>query len=395
MNRMIGTWPAAIFLGLAILSVQCAKNAGGTKADHRDPFAARTGGDAIIRIPPDSPQLQQIGVERVGTAEVCENEVVAPGRIEFDVSRVGRVLLPVSGRVLQVLVRLGDSVAAGQSLLTIDSPDADAVFSEYRQSQATSSQAHSHLVKARADHERAVGLLEHKALAKKDVLACENELAQAEAALDHCEAACGHARRKLEILGLDVKKPDPYVTVKAPLSGKVIDLSITAGEYRNDLSMPVMTVADLSTVWVTSAVPENAIRLIDVGERVEVELVAYPGEVFFARVKRIADTLDPKTRTVQVRAELGNPDGRFRPEMFGRIRHSHTPRTVPVVPARAVLHRGAETLLYVEREAGVFDRVPVVIGPARGDQVPVLAGIEAGDRVAVDGVMLLSGIEVR
>jgi cobalt-zinc-cadmium efflux system membrane fusion protein len=349
----------------------------------------------MVTIPPDSPQLSQVKVEQVGTADVPENEVVAPGRIEFDVARIGRVLLPVSGRVDQVLVRLGDSVSAGQSLFTVDSPEADAVLSEFRQAQAAISQARSSLAKAKADHERAADLFEHKAIAKKEVLASENDLAQTKAALDQAEAACEHARRKIEILGLGGEKAEKKVTVKAPLSGKVIDLSITAGEYHNDTTTPVMTVADLSTVWVTSAVPENAIRLIDVGESVEVELVAYPGEIFEARVKRIADTLDPKTRTVQVRAELANPGGKFRPEMFGRIRHSHSKRTVPVVPARAILRRGAETILYVERGRGKFERVPVVIGPARGDRVPVLVGIKTGDRVVVDGVMLLAGVEAQ
>jgi RND family efflux transporter MFP subunit len=142
-------------------------------------------------------------------------------------------------------------------------------------------------------------------------------------------------------------------------------------------------------------VPENAIRLIEVGESIEVELVAFPGEIFSARVKRIADVLDPKTRTIQVRAELANPAGRFRPEMFGRIRHSHDTRKVPVVPARAVLRRGSEAILYVERGPGRFERISVTVGAARGDRIPVLAGIEAGDRVAVDGVMLLAGLEVR
>lgn len=384
---------AAFFLSLMLLNVQCTRKAPGSDRAGRGGAAALD--SSMVTIPPDSSQLSQITIEQVGTADVPENEVVAPGRIEFDVAKVGRVLLPVSGRVDRVLVRLGDSVSAGQSLFTVDSPEADAVLSEFRQSQAAISQARSSLAKAEADRERTADLFEHKAIARKEVLASENEQARAKAALDQAEAACEHARRKIEILGLGGEKAGQKVTVKAPLSGKVIDPSITAGEYRNDTTTPVMTVADLSTVWVTSAVPENVIRLIDVGESVEVELVAYPGEIFEARVKRIADTLDPKTRTVQVRAELANPGGKFRPEMFGRIRHSHAKRKVPVVPARAILRRGAETILFVERGRGMFERVAVIIGPARADWVPVLAGIKIGDRVVVDGIMLLSGVEAR
>ncbi len=69
----------------------------------------------------------------------------------------------------------------------------------------------------------------------------------------------------------------------------------------------LMTIADLSTVWVTSQVPESYIRFVQVGERVEINLVAYPGETFEGRVSRIADTVDPQTRTVKVQAETGQP----------------------------------------------------------------------------------------
>ena len=379
--------------GLIVLAARCSSGAAGDGRTETAPPATASAGR--ITIPPDSPQLAQITVQAVTTDRLPENEVVAPGRIEIDPNRVSRIVLPVAGRIDSVDVRLGDRVTAGRTLFVIDSPDADAALSEDRQSQAAVNQARSALVKAQADRARAGDLYDHKALAKKDVLAADNEVAQAQAALDQAQASLEHSRRKLEILGLSEGATGQRVPVKAPRPGKILELEVTTGEYRNDTTTPVMTIADLDTVWVTSAVPEKEIRLIEVGESLEVELVAYPGEVFTARVKRIADTLDPKTRPVQVRAELANPDGRFRPEMFGRIRHSHGLRPVPVVPSRAVLRRGNETVVYVERGRGTFERVPVVIAPAVEDKVPVLKGIQAGERVVVDGVMLLSGIEGR
>jgi cobalt-zinc-cadmium efflux system membrane fusion protein len=354
-----------------------------------DPLA----GEAKIVIPPGSPLLDQIVVETVRSAGVSVNEVSAPGRIEFDVSRVGRIHLPVSGRVERVLVRQGDAVKAGQSVLTIDSPEAEEAVSANRQALAAIMQARSTLARATADRDRTADLFEHKAAAKKEVLAAENDLALAQAATDQAEAAREQARRRLEILGLGRGESGSQLTIAAPLSGKVIELSVTAGEYRNDTSEPVMTVADLSTIWVTSEIPETSIRLIEVGERIQIELVAYPGEVFEARVTRIADTLDPKTRTIQVRAELANPSGRLRPGMFGRIRHMHPATSVPVVPARAVFHRGSDACVFVERGPGSFERVRVSLGTDGGGRIPVLAGIKAGDRIVVGGVMLLAGME--
>ena len=87
-------------------------------------------------MPPDSPKLRDIRVEAVKSAEVPLDEVVSPGRIEVNPNRVSKVMLPLAGRVSAVMVRLGDSVERGQTVLTLESPDADAAQSTYLQSQA-------------------------------------------------------------------------------------------------------------------------------------------------------------------------------------------------------------------------------------------------------------------
>jgi cobalt-zinc-cadmium efflux system membrane fusion protein len=150
-----------------------------------------------------------------------------------------------------------------------------------------------------------------------------------------------------------------------------------------------MTVADLGTVWVASDVPESSVRLIRVGDPVKIELLAYPGERLIGRVARIADTLDPQTRTVKVYVELPNAQGRLRPEMFGSVRHSGAVKMMPTVPAVAVLQEYWRSIVFLERAPGQYERRPVTLGPPSNDRLPVLAGLLAGDRVVVDGAMLL------
>ena len=346
-------------------------------------------------LPPDSPQLPLLKTDAVRLADIPVDEVIAPGRIEFDPNRISRILLPVSGRIDQVLVRLGDSVTAGQPLLTVDSPDAEGAIADWRQAAADVTQAQASLKKATADHERMSDLLAHQAIARKELLAAEFELAQAKTHLDQAQAGLDHCRRRLEILGLDPLARDQKVQVRAPLTGKVIDLAVTPGEYRSDTSTPLMTLADLSQVWVTSEVPERMIRFVEKGEKIEVTLVAYPGEVFSARVARIADTVDPKTRTISVQAVLPNPHGRLRPEMYGTIRHTHGHQAVPTVPAGAVVRNGAETSVFIERGKGTFHRTKVRVGISLDGMVPILEGLQPGDRVVVNGAMLLSAIAGR
>jgi len=171
----------------------------------------------------------------------------------------------------------------------------------------------------------------------------------------------------------------------------VLEMSVAPGEYRNDTNAAVMTIADLSTVWVSSDVPESSIRFIQPGERIDVQLTAYPGETFSGRVTRIADTVDPATRTIKVRAELDNSAGKLRPEMFGTIRHTDSIRTLPVVPVGAVMQGDGKSVIWVEETSGHFRPVQVKTGDRNGDVLPVLSGVQAGTRIVVDGAMLLRG----
>src|SRR5437764_6173250 len=200
-------------------------------------------------------------------AAVPFDEVVSPGKIEANPNLVSHVTLPVTGRVTSVAVKLGDAVKRGEPLLTIESPDADAAESAYRQAQAALTQAKANLNKAQADYDRSSDLFQHNAVAKKDVLTAENALAQAKAAVEQAQAAIDQAARRLQIFGLQPGAFGQKVTVAAPTSGKVLEMSIAPGEYRNDTNAPVMTLADLSTVWVPSDVPDSQVRFLGGGER--------------------------------------------------------------------------------------------------------------------------------
>ncbi len=345
-----------------------------------------------VVLPADSPMLAQIKREPVKEADLPTDEVTSPGKIEANPNRVTKVLLPVTGRVTAVLVKTGDAVAKDQALLTLESPDADTAMSADLSAQAAITQAQATLVKAQADYDRASDLFAHDAIAKKEVLTAESALAQARAALEQAQAAREQTQRKLTVLGLRPRDFDQHVTVRSPLSGKVLELSIVAGEYRNDTSAPVMTIADLSTVWISSQVPESYIRFVQLGEQVEIALVAYPGETFHGKVSRIADTVDPQTRTVKVQAQLDNRDGRLRPEMFGSIHHIEAIARTTVVPASAVMQSDARAALFVETAPGRFEQRTVTLGTRAGDLVRVVSGVKPGERIVTDGVMLLKGL---
>lgn len=342
-----------------------------------------------VNLPPDSPKLSRLRTATVELAEVPVDPITSPGKVEANPNRTAHVLLPVAGRVKSVEIRIGDYVKQGQTLLTVESPDVDAAISAYLQAGAAVTQARAALVKAQADTDRARDLFEHRAVAQKEVLNAEALLAQAKAALDQALAGGEQSRRRLQILGVKPGQFGQSVAVLAPISGKILDMSVAPGEYRNDTSSPLVTIADLGSLWVTADVPETSIRHIQLGEPLNVDFEAYPGESFRGRVTRIADVVDPQTRTIKVRAEIANRDGRLRPEMFCRIRHSEAIESKPVVPASAVVMQEGQNVVWRLVAPGSFERVAVQTGARVGDRVAILSGLSAGDKVVIDGTMLL------
>ncbi len=284
---------AALFLAVLAMTGCGAKEEHASANTNVTPNGLTREADGTIVLPADSPKLQQIHVDTVKQGEVPVGEVVSPGKIEVNPNKVSRVVLPVAGRIVSVLVKLGDAVERGQPVLMLESPDADAAHSAYLQALATIVQFKSALGKAQADLERSSDLFAHNAAAKKDVLAGEAAVVQAKASLDQAQATREQTERRLTMLGLKPGEFGQKITVAAPMSGKVLEILVAQGEYRNDTSAPLITIADLTSVWVASDVPETAIRFIRVGERVEITLAAFPGETFHGRVTRIADTVDP------------------------------------------------------------------------------------------------------
>ncbi|PYN73171.1 MAG: hypothetical protein DMD96_33115 [Candidatus Rokuibacteriota bacterium] len=354
-------------------------------------------GMPLVVVPTDSPRFKQLRIEPVREQTFPTDEVVAPAKVMINPNRISRVLPPVQGRVLVVSVKLGDTVAEGQPLVTLNSPDADAAISAYLQADATLRQAKVTLAKTETDLQRARNLLQYQAISEKDVLAAQNDFAAARAALENAEAARAQALRKLTLLGLTPTDLQQAVVVRAPIAGVVTDISVTPGDYRAavssaaDVTTPLMSIADLSTVWVSSDVPEPFMRLIHIGEAVEITFVAYPGEKFTGRVARVGSTLDPQTRTLKVQVDLLNPARRFVPEMFGTMRHAGPARRFPAVSAAAIVQEYGRSQVFVERGPGQFERRVVTTGVRTGDVVAITSGLDMKSRVIVDGAILLRG----
>jgi cobalt-zinc-cadmium efflux system membrane fusion protein len=150
-----------------------------------------------------------------------------------------------------------------------------------------------------------------------------------------------------------------------------------------------MTVADLSTVWVTASVPEKDTSLVSKGQQAGVTFLAYPNEVLKGHVLFVSDVLDTDTRRTKVRIAFDNPDLRLRPGMFAKVSFYTPAQRMPVVPTSALMLKDDANQVFVETSPWTFEARNVDVGFQQGDNVALTKGVEPGDRVVVKGGVLL------
>jgi len=338
----------------------------------------REGDDAAIEVkhPEQFPLV-------TATARDAAPQLSVTGVVNPDVSRAVPVVSLASGRVIELRARLGDQVQKGQLLLRIQSADIVAAFSEYRKAVADLALAQSQL-------DRATALFGRGAIAKKD-----EEVAQAAAAKARVDVE--NATGRLRVLGMDAnREPTASVDIVAPASGIITEQNVTnaAGVKSLDNSPNLLTISDLSRVWVVCDVYENDLSAVRVGDTANIHLAAYPEMVLTGRISNIGAILDPSLRTAKVRIEVANP-GLMRIGMFVTATfHGQSTQTRAVVPATAILHLHDRDWVYVPVGSGQFQRLEVRSGDSLPDHLQeVLSGLEPGQRVVSNALVFQNTVE--
>jgi cobalt-zinc-cadmium efflux system membrane fusion protein len=299
-------------------------------------------------------------------------------KVQADPTKVVRIFPPASGRVVAIEVKPGDYVRRGQTVAVLNSSDVASARSDY-------AKANIEAERATRAMERQKLLFEHGAAAEKDYI---DTRAQAEAA----RAELARARQRLELLSVDPSTNTDDVRLVAPAQGLVLDVSAAAGEFSKSLESanPLITVADLSTVWIVGDVYEKDVAKLDRGKQVSITLQAYPDKQWSGRIDSISGALDPTTRTLKVRVSLLNPDLRLKPEMFGTIHVKTGTHQALVVPAAAIIREGNATTAFVNN-GGKPEQRTITTGQTIDGNVEITGGLRAGDEVAAEGAELLKG----
>jgi cobalt-zinc-cadmium efflux system membrane fusion protein len=344
-------------------------------SQQESPMLIREG--ARISVPEGSPLRGKLMVGPVDEREI-QRKLVLPAVVEADPARTVKVLPPVTGRVTELKVQLGERVEQGQELAVIDSGDLAQAYADIEKAKSVRT-----LTKYALD--RQLSLEKAGGAAVKDREQAQSDYNQAVAELDRAET-------RLRAMGVPANQNEQsrLLSIKAPVSGSVIDLQVARGAFLNDPTAAIMTIANLGTVWVTANVPERDTASVTKGQDVDVAFSAYPGEVFTGKVLFISDVLDPDTRRTKVRIAFENPDMRLKPNMFADATFVAPKHMVDVVPTLALVLKDESDRVFVEVAPWTFEARTVEVGFQQGDQAIIESGLKAGERVVVKGGVLLN-----
>lgn len=296
------------------------------------------------------------------------------GRVTFDQRLVAELGPAVGGRVSSVNVVTGDTVKKGDVLLTIYAPDVASAQAQVAQAKT-----------ARGLAERAV---ERARTLQREGAGSEAELQQAEAALAQVKSEEQRATAALGAIG-GAGGATEYV-LRAPISGKVIERNVAVGaQVGPGADKPLLTVGDLSTVWVVADVFEQDLASVELGAEATIQVLALKGKALSGKVTHVSSVVDPLTRAVLARIELANPDGALKPGMSARVVMRAAASKGAEVPTSALLARRDQFFVFVRQRDGSFVQREVALGEQHGQHAVVTSGLAPGEDVVTEGAILL------
>lgn len=291
-------------------------------------------------------------------------EIRTTGKITLNETGRTYITSRVMGRVDELYINAeGQYVAPGQAIAAIYSPDYIAAQEEYILAMDT-------VYKLRN--------------ASPDLVQVNQRLLEA-------------ARRKLELLGVSpddiahlehTRKANSHMILRAQFGGTVLEKQILPGAYIM-AGDKLYALSDLSTVWLNADLYEKDIATIQVGQEVLVTTTAWPGETFTGKVSFINPVLDDATRTVKVRIELANGEGKLKPNMFASAGLQVPLGDSLVIPVSSLLDTGRRKMVFIAEGQDSFVKRDVVTGQESQGFIQVLSGLDAGDTVVTAATFLL------
>lgn len=349
------------------------------KAPATEPKAEQD--SSVIAVTPVLAKQLKIGEPEI--QDVAGSLQVA-ARIDTDASRIARIGSPVAGRIIKLLVLEGQYIRQGSALATLHSTDlSDTQFSFVK---AFSQQNLAEQATQRAEQ-----------LVKADVMG-QAELQRRRAELLQATTEAAAFRTQLGGLGMSdaairklesTRQLNADYPILSTISGTVLDRKVTIGQIVQPAEMAFM-VADLSNVWVIADVPEESSGHLHKGMDVVVKIPALPNQNVKGKLSYVSPIVDPVTRTVQVRMDLPNPHGIFKPAMLAGMTFLDATERKTTVPSTAVVREENKDYVFIQIEPTKFMLREVSLGMENGDYRVLESGVSPGEKIVLDGAFHLN-----
>ena len=322
---------------------------------------------SVSSIQLDQKEQRDIGVETVEVRRRnLQRALVAVAKVDEPETQLASISARIGGRIDKLYLDFtGQQVRRGQIIASLYSPEVFSTAEEYR-----------------------------LALENRKRLGTGAELLAVSGAEDLVNAS----RRRLELWGLTSQqldeiassaKPQIELPIYSTVSGIVTERKVTQGQYVNAGEV-LLTVTDLSTIWVKADVYQPDLPSVHTGQPVEITSDSLPGTTLRGRVGFLDTSINPQTRTASARIEVPNPSMRLRPGMFVQVKFAApVGHDVLAIPHSAVLDTGMRKIVYVAKDNGEFEGRQVQLGAPGNDYYPVLAGLKEGEHIVSQGNFLI------
>lgn len=334
----------------------------------------KTASDEVV-FAANSPQLANLKIEPVIEITASTTSPLN-GKITFDENYTSRISSPILGRALSIKAQIGDKVKAGKVLMTIDSPELGSALADARK-------AYADLQLKNKAFERNSLLLEGGVIARKDLETSQSDLAQAVAEEQRANA-------RLKNLGAQ-RNADESFMLRAPIAGVVVDRQVNpSSEVRPDAPAPLFIITNPEHLWASIDLPERDLAKVVPGQKLAIQVDAYPDEIFSGNIDSIGVMVDPATRRINVRCTVQSR-GKLKPEMYAQISPLNTQNIKVIRLANtALITEGLYSYVFVEVSPNHFKKRRVSLNSQEREFATVKTGLSVGERVITSGAFLLN-----
>jgi len=282
-----------------------------------------------------------------------------------------KIAAEVGGRITEVLIDEGARVEAGAEVMDID-PERRSL--ERDSARARVEEARENLREQEREHGRMRELYASKVASQTQLDQAETDLKLAKSRLLAAEAQLGVVERALR-----------DATVTAPFSGLIARRTVSRGEFVAP-GQELFELVSLDPIEVEFRVTEIDSGRVALGQTVGVRVSPFPDETFGATVTFVSPTIDTRTRTLRVKAQLENPEGRLRPGLFARVDLGISEREgVPMILEEAILQRADGAVVFRSDGDNRVERVVIETGVYHEGYVEVVRGLAPGDMIVSRG----------